>query len=128
LHDTFQKLEQEEKNMAKKYHARERAFLNLKTDMRAYVIGVVEDTRDKLACCKEHNSGGEIQLEMADCYDDIALHFEMNTYEERENSLYKIRKLAEIIIAVKNAIEIEVESLNERQAVTPHDRASAAVH
>jgi hypothetical protein len=70
--------------MTKKYHVRERAFLNLKTDMRAYVIGVVEDTRDKLACCKEHNSGGEIQLEMADCYDDIALHFEMNTFEERK--------------------------------------------
>ena len=114
--------------MSKKYHVRERAFLNLKTDMRAYVIGVVENTRDKLACCKEHNNGGEIQLEIADCYDDIALHFDMKTKEERENSLYKIRKLAEVIEAVRQAIEIEVESINERETTAQHTRASAAVH
>ena len=33
--------------MSKKYHVRERVFLNLKPEMRAYVIAVVEDTRDR---------------------------------------------------------------------------------
>ena len=114
--------------MSKKYHVRERAFLNLKTDMRAYVIGVVEDTRDAFQCCKEHSADGVIQLEIADCYDDIALHFDMKTGEERENSLYKIRKLAEVINAVRQAIEIEVEAISTREMVKTHERASAAVH
>lgn len=114
--------------MSKKFHVRERAFLNLKTDMRAYVIGVVEDTRETLSCCKEHKVGGQIQLEIADCYDDIALHFEMKTVEDRENSLYKITKLAEVINAVRQAIEIEIEAINARDSVRPHDRAMAAVH
>lgn len=113
--------------MDKKYHIRERAFLNLKTDMRAYIIGVVEDTRDKPACCKEHNSGGQIQLEMANCYEEIALHFDMSSREERENSLYKITKLAEVINGVRGAIEIEVQTIDERQSVTPDLWASAAV-
>jgi hypothetical protein len=114
--------------MDKKYHIRERTFLNLKTNMRAYVIGVVEDTRNRLACCKEHKSGGHIQLEIADCYEEIALHFDMSSRDERENSLYKIRKLAEVINAFHRALEIEIEAVNERETAVPHPRAMAAVH
>ena len=40
----------EEKKMSKKYHIRERCFLNKKIDMRAYVMAVVEDTRDIADC------------------------------------------------------------------------------
>ena len=32
--------------MSKKYRVQERTFLNLKTEMRAYIIGVIEDTRE----------------------------------------------------------------------------------
>ena len=114
--------------MSKKYHVQERAFLNQKMDMRAYVIAVVEDTREKLACCDEHRKGGEIRLEIADCYDEIALHFDLNTKDERDNSLFKIRKLTEVLTAVQRALEIEAEAVAERQTVTQHLRISAAVH
>ncbi|HSU25019.1 MAG TPA: hypothetical protein VLI65_03490 [Pyrinomonadaceae bacterium] len=114
--------------MSKKYHVRERVFLNLKPEMRAYVIAVVEDTRERPACCDEHRSGGEIVFEIADCYDDIALHFDMSTADERANSLFKVRKLAEVIDAFKRALEIEAEATNERQTAALHPRAAAAVH
>ena len=114
--------------MSKKYHVRERTFLNLKPEMRAYVIAVVEDTSEIPLCCDEHFKGGEIVFEMASCYDEIYLHFEMKTAAERENSLYKANKLAEVVNAFRQAIENEVAAMNERSAVQQHARASAAVH
>lgn len=114
--------------MSKKYHVRERAFLNIKPEMRAYVIAVVEDTRDSQPCCDEHRKGGEIVFEIASCYDEIYLHFDMATEADRENSLYKATKLAEIANAFRDAIEKEVNSLNERSAIQQHTRAAAAVH
>jgi len=114
--------------MGKKYHVRERAFLNQLPEWRAYVIAVVEDTTDLPACCDEHNKPGEIVFELADCRDDIALHFYMATSEERENSLYKARKLAEVANTFCQAIEREVETMNERQTSGHHARAAGAIH
>ncbi len=114
--------------MSKKYHIRERAFLNLKPEMRAYVIATVEDTSDLSTCCDEHRKGGEIVFEMASCYDEIYLHFDMATVGDRENSLYKANKLAEIVNAFRQAIENEVTAMNERASVQQHTRAMAAVH
>ena len=114
--------------MSKKYHVQERTFLNKRTGMRAYIIGLVEDTRDVPDCYEEGWKWGEIELKLADCYEEISLEFNMNTKEDRENSLYKIRKLAEVINSVREAIEIEAESLEAREAVLPLLRALTTVH
>ncbi len=114
--------------MSKKYHIQERTFLNLKPEMRAYVIALVEDTSEYPVCCDEYQKGGEIVLELASCYDEIYLHFDMETSADRENSLHKARRLAEVVNAFREALEKEVISMNERNSVHQHTRASAAVH
>jgi hypothetical protein len=114
--------------MSKKYHYRERAFLNINPEMRAYVIAVVEDTGNFPDCCEQFRKGGEIVFEIASCYDEINLHFEMATESDRENSLYKATKLAEVANAFREAIEREVKALDERTSVQQHTRAVAAVH
>ena len=114
--------------MSKKYHVRERAFLNLHTDMRAYIIAIVEDAREEHVYCKDSDHYSEITLKIADCSDEIQLYFEIDTVEERENSLHKIRTLAEVINAFKRAIEIEVEVISARESVPRHARAASAVH
>jgi len=111
--------------MSKKYHVRERSFLNLKTDMRAYIIGVVEDTRDIPNLDEKEWKWGEIQLELADCHEDVSYQFDLSTPEERENSLYKISKMAEVINAVKNAIEAEAASIESRQTFKPAEQSKA---
>jgi hypothetical protein len=114
--------------MSKKYHVQERAFLNKTPGMRAYVIGVVEDTRDIPDCYEDGWEWGQIELKIADCYEEISLEFNMSTKDERENSLYKIRKLAEIIGSIRIAIEIEANSIEAREAIKPLLRALTAVH
>ena len=113
--------------MSKKYHVRERAFLNLHPDMRAYIIAIVEDGRED-HLIGDPGEGIEITLKIGDCSDEIQLYFDLETMEERENSLYKIRTLAEVITAFKRAIEMEVEVMNARDCIPRNSRASAAVH
>ena len=112
--------------MSKKYHVQERAFLNLEINMRAHIIGIVEDTREIPNEDQDAWKWGMIRLMMSDCYDNISFEFDLSSDEERENSLYKIRKIAEVVIAVRDAIEIEAASIAERQAYLP--LAHAAVH
>ena len=114
--------------MSKKYHYRERAFLNINAEMRAYVIAVVEDTGSFPDCCEEYRQGGKIVFEIASCYDEIELHFDMETATQRENSLYKANKLAEVINAFRDAMEKEVALVNERETVHQNARAASAVH
>jgi len=114
--------------MSKKYHVRERTFLNLHADMRAYIIAIVEDTRHIQTCCRDHRYRGEIVLKMSDCFDDIALDFDLSNKEERENSLFKIRKIVEVLTAFRDAIESEAISIENRETVNLHERAMAAVH
>ena len=114
--------------MSKKYHVRERAFLNLDADLRAYVIAIVEDAREKHVCCSKSDEYSEISLRIADCRHEIELYFDLETVEERENSLHKIRTLAEVINSFRRAIEIEVEVINARQSIPRHARVSSAVH
>ena len=114
--------------MSKKFHVQERAFLNKLPGMRAYVIGVVEDTRDIPDCNEDGWKWGQIELKIADCFEEISLEFNMSSKEERENSLHKIRKLAEVIASVRDAIEIEAESLEAREAIKPLLRALTAIH
>jgi hypothetical protein len=114
--------------MSKKYHVREREFLNKKPEMRAYVMAVVEDTRDMADCYEEGWKWGEIELKLADCFDEVSFEFNLSTREERENSLFKIRKIAEAVNAVRDAMEIEARDIEAREAVKPLLRALSAVH
>lgn len=114
--------------MSKKYHVRERAFLNIRTDMRAYIIAIVEDTQHIHTCCRDHPYHGEITLKMSDCFDDIALDFDLSTKDERENSLFKIRKIVEVMTAFRDAVELEAAAIDAREVVNLHERAKAAVH
>ncbi len=114
--------------MSKKYHVERREFLNKFSNLRAYVIAIVEDAREKHVCCNNSDEWHEISLKIADCNDEIELYFDLSTVDERENSLYKIRTLAEVINEFKRAIEIEVEVINARMAIPQHTRVSTAVH
>lgn len=115
--------------MGKKYHVQRREFLNLKTDMRAYVIAIVEDTSELHVCCSDNNNNeSEVMLEIASCHREIELHFGMESADERENSLYKANKLAEVVNAFRDAIEKEISIINERQSTQQHARAASAVH
>lgn len=114
--------------MSKKYHVQRREFLNIFTRWRAYVIATVEDSSDVTSCCEEHREGSEVFFEIASCHDEIELHFSLATAEDRENSLYKANKLAEVVNAFRDAIEKEVGIINERQSIQQHARAAAAVH
>ena len=112
--------------MSKKYHVRERSFLNLRTDMRAYIIGVVEDTREIPNSDQDEWRRGTIQLELADCHDDVSYEFGLSTPEDRENSLFKIRKMAEVINAVRSAIETEAASIESRESFKPAEKVHTA--
>ena len=114
--------------MSKKYHVQEREFLNKTPGMRAYVIGVVEDTRDIPDCYEDGWKWGQIELKISDCFEEISLEFNLSTKEDRENSLYKIKKLAEVINSFRDAIEIESDSSEAREAIKPLLRALTAVH
>jgi hypothetical protein len=114
--------------MSKKYHIQKREFLNKFTTWRAYVIASVEDSSDATLCCDEHRTASEVFFEIASCHDEIELHFSLATAEDRENSLYKANKLAEVVTAFRDAMEKEVGIINERQSVQQHARAAAAVH
>ena len=114
--------------MSKKFHINERVFLNLPTDLRAYIIAFVEDTSPYPACCEEYRDGGYISLRIADCFNEIDLYFDLSTARERENSIHKAKTLAEILSRFRDAIEAEAKSIEDRTAVQQHARAISAVH
>ena len=114
--------------MSKTFHVNERAFLNLQSNLRAYIIAYVEDTSPYPACCDEYRDGGQIALRIADCYNEIDLYFDLSTARERENSLHKAKTLADILARFRDAIEVEVKAIEERVTVQQHARAASAVH
>jgi hypothetical protein len=124
----FQHFDYEEKVMSKKYHIRERLFLNLKPEMRAYIIGVIEDTREIPAVNEDDWKWGQIELKLADCSREVSFDFDLSTSDDRENSLYKIRKIAEVINAVHEAIEKEAASIEQRQAYSPMAMAASTAN
>ena len=117
--------------MSKKYHLRRREFLNMNVDLRAYIIAVVEDARDRHVeprTSDDDDDSLDISLRIADCRNEIYLYFDLDTQDERENSLHKIRKLAEVINEFKLAIEKEIAVISARESVPRHARAASAVH
>lgn len=114
--------------MSKKYHVQRREFLNIYPTWRAYIMATVEDTSGQGSCCSEHHRVGEVHFELASCHDEIELHFSLDTVEDRENSLHKANKLAEVVNAFRDALEKEIGIINERQSTQQHARAASAVH
>jgi hypothetical protein len=112
--------------MSKKYQLRERMFLNLDPELRAYAIAIVEDTSE-IAIEKENDwKYPSIELRFADCVDEISFSFYLCSREERENSLHKIREIVRIVNSFREALEIEAASMDERQSFIP--LKAAAVH
>lgn len=112
------------KKQRTKYHVRKRIFLNLDLDMRAFAIAIVEDTRG-IPDSEDGWKWGEIQLNLGDCNRQVAFHFDMETKHDRRKSLYKIRRIAEIVNSVRDAIETEAESMERRKIVKPKPEAKA---
>ena len=113
------------KKQRTKYHVRKRMFLNRDTDMRAFAIGIVEDTRD-IPTGNDGWKSGWIELVLSDCYRHVSFDFNLNTKETRANSLYKIRRIAAIVNAVRDAIEAEAESIGSRRIAAPKAKAKSA--
>jgi hypothetical protein len=107
------------KNQRTKFHVRKRMFLNRDLGMRAFAIGIVQDTREIPTEDENGWQYGVIQLNLADCYRHISFDFNMDTKESRLDSLYKIRRIAAIVNAVRDAIEIEAKSIDERKIIKP---------
>jgi hypothetical protein len=116
--------------MSKKYHVQRHELLNIYTNWRAYVIATVEDTSHLASCCEHHDDrdDSEVYFQIASCRDQLDLHFSLATPEDRENSLHKANKLAEVVNAFRDAIEKEIGIINERDATQQHARAASAVH
>jgi hypothetical protein len=100
-------------------------FLNRDLDMRAFAIGIVEDTRENPGN-DENEHAGWIELVLADCYRHVSFDFNLSSKECRADSLYKIRRIAAIVNAVCEAIEIEAKSMDERRARKLKSRAKSA--
>lgn len=114
--------------MSKKYHVERREFLNKFSNMRAYIIAVVEDAREKRVRDDKDEYWSDITLKISDCSDEICLYFDLETVEDRENSLHKVRVLAEVINEFKQALELEAGVMNARAGLPRHERVSTAVH
>jgi hypothetical protein len=98
-----------------KYYVRRRQFLNRDPTLPAFVIGVVQDTRDLPDDDPDQSwRWPTVELSFGDCYRRVSLDFDMETPQERAASLYKIRKLAEVVNAVRDAIELEAASRETR--------------
>ncbi len=108
-----------------KYHVRKRIFLNRDLDMRAIAIAIVEDTSEIPNENEDDWKYGTIELTLGDCYRQISYDFNLSSKENRRNSLYKIRRIAAIVNAVRDAIETEAASIDRRKIVKPKEKLLA---
>jgi hypothetical protein len=101
-----------------KYHVRRRLFLNRDPELPAFVIGVVEDTRDIPDDDPQQTwKWGTVDLTFGDCYRRVSFDFDLQTPQSRAASLYKIRRLASVVEAVREAIELEAAARDARPPV-----------
>ena len=108
-----------------RYHIRRREFLNEDPEMPAYVIGVVQDT-SAIPDEDDRWKWAPAMLDLGDCTRRVSFDLSMSDPEERANTLRKINLIAEIVNAVRDAIEKEVESRNARPHVQDHSHAAVA--
>jgi hypothetical protein len=101
---------------ATRYHIRRREFLNEDPELPAFVVGVVEDTRDLPDDPEEGWKYGTVVLDLADCFRRVSFDFDLYDASSRANSLRKINLITEVVNEVRDAIAVEVESRNARPA------------
>ncbi len=107
------------KEITERYHVRRREFLNEDPDLPAFIIGIVEDTREIPDDDPNQNwTCGSVSLDLGDCYRRVSFCFDMYSAAARANSLRKISIIAEVVNAVRDGIALEVESLNARPPKT----------
>src|SRR5436190_14281470 len=99
-----------------RYHVRRREFLYDDPELPAFIIAVVEDTRDLPDDPEDRWKWGTIVLDLADCSRRVSFDFDLNDSSARANSLRKINLIAEVVNAVRDAIAVEVDSRNARPA------------
>ena len=104
------------KEQTTRYHVKRREFLNEDEAMPAYVIGIVQDTRN-MPDTDERWKYGTVMLDFGDCYHRISFNLDLTDEYERANVLRKINLIAEVVSAVRDGIEKEIESRNAR----PHN-------
>ena len=109
-----------------RYHVRRREFLNEDVEMPAFIIGVVQDTRDLPDEPADDLKWPTVILDLADCSRRVSFDFDMNDAASRANSLRKINLIAEVVNAVRDAIATEVESLDKRPHVQDQTQAAVA--
>jgi hypothetical protein len=108
------------------YRARvnERVFLNLPGfHGGAYALGYVEDTseRDLVECDNPactwcpRNFEPRIILELADCYRQIELDFELDSEAGRANSLHKIDTVLAALRVFRRGLVDEFEEYDRRE-------------
>ena len=102
----------QETEMNKKYHMKKRDFLNDDFNMPAFVIAVVEDTSELQTSGKDEFHYGELSLTLSDCSRQISYDFCLYNKESRQNSLNKIKHLAETINEFRVALEKEIEMID----------------
>jgi hypothetical protein len=110
-----------------RYHVRRREFLNEDPELPAFIIAVVEDTRDLPDDPEDHWKWGTVVLDPADCSRRVSFDFDLNDSSARANSLRKINLIAEVVNEVRDAIAVEVESRNARPAKEAGRRAPGVV-
>ena len=108
-----------------RYHVERREFLNDDLSMPGFVIGIVQDT-SSIADENEDWRYGTIMLDFGDCFRRVSFSFDLSEEEPRRQSLIKINLIAEVVNAVRNAIEKEVESRNARPHVQDQTQAAVA--
>jgi hypothetical protein len=98
------------------YYVRRREFLNEDPELPAFIIGIVQDTREIPDDDPERWNRGDIVLDLADCERRVSFYFNMCNESARANSWRKITLIAEVVNAVREAIALEVASRNARAA------------
>ena len=110
-----------------RYHVKRREFLNDDEAMPGFVIGIVQDTSgfpDENLSWRH----GTVILDFGDCYHRVSFSFDMSEEVTRGESLKKIDLLAEVVNAVRDAIEKEVKSCNARPGeVTTEPQTNIAI-
>jgi hypothetical protein len=110
-----------------RYHVRRREFLNEDPELPAFIIAVVEDTRDLPDDPEDHWKWGTVVLDLADCSRRVSFDFDLNNATSRANSLRKINLIAEVVNEVRDAIVVEVESRDARPAKEAGPRAPGVI-
>ena len=109
-----------------RYHVRRREFLNEDPEMPAFIIGIVEDTRDLPDEPADNWKWARVALELADCSRRVSFDLDLDDADSQANTLRKINLIAEVVNAVRDAIAIEIESRNKRPHVQDHTQAAVA--